>query len=149
MRRTALPSTSMAYTLGGHAENGGPVRSEYGMSKGGRTVNIVESKQGAVTVLSIEGRLDAVSAPALEGKITALAAAGTVRIVLDCAKLEYVSSAGLRVFLSAAKRLKGAQGRFALGGAVQQVREILDMAGFASVLPVLKTAEDAVAACAS
>jgi anti-anti-sigma factor len=112
-------------------------------------VNIIESKQGAVTVLSLEGRLDAVSAPELERKATALAAAGETRIVIDCARLEYVSSAGLRVFLSTAKRLKAVQGRFALGAAVEQVREILEMAGFATVLPVLKTAQDAVAACAS
>jgi anti-sigma B factor antagonist len=112
-------------------------------------VNITESRLGEVTMLGLEGRLDSVSAPELERKIKALTDAGSVRIALDCARLEYVSSAGLRVFLGAAKRLKTAQGRFALGAAVEQVREILDMAGFASVLPVLKTAQDAASACAS
>jgi anti-sigma B factor antagonist len=112
-------------------------------------VNIIESRQGAVTVLSLDGRLDSVSAPELTRQIAALADTGRVRIAIDCARLEYVSSAGLRVFLGAAKRLNAAQGRFALGAAVEQVREILEMAGFANVLPVLKTAQDAASACAS
>jgi len=111
-------------------------------------MNISESKQGNVTILKIEGKLNAMSSPELDKRLASMVESGTRQIVLDLAGLEYVSSAGLRVFLSAAKRLKQAQGKLALANLCAQVQQIFDIAGFESILPVLKTTNEAVDACA-
>ena len=111
-------------------------------------MNISESKQGNVTILKIQGKLDATSSPELDKHLSSLVEKGTRQIALDLASLDYVSSAGLRVFLSAAKRLKQVHGKLALANLSAQVQQIFDIAGFASILPVFKTVNEAVDACA-
>ncbi len=111
-------------------------------------MNIQEIKQGKVSVISVEGRLDSMSSLSFDKHLAKLIDEGNVFIALDCAKLDYVSSAGLRAILSAAKKAKQAKGKLTLGSPSQQVGEILDIAGFASILPIFKTIEEAVNACA-
>lgn len=111
-------------------------------------MNIHETKQGNVNVVSVEGRLDSMSSTEFEKRLINLIDTGNVFVALDCAKLDYVSSAGLRAILSAAKRAKQAKGKLTLGGASAQVSEILDIAGFSSILPIFKTIEEAVSSCA-
>lgn len=110
-------------------------------------MNIQETKQGKTSIIGVEGRLDSMSAPDFEKRLLQLIDEGNVFIALNCAKLDYVSSAGLRAILSAAKRAKQAHGKLTLGNPSQQVGEILDIAGFASILPIFKTIEEAVTAC--
>jgi anti-anti-sigma factor len=107
-------------------------------------MKIHEQRQGPVTIMRAEGRLDATSAPEADRRLAALSEGGARQIVLDLSGVEYVSSAGLRVFLAAAKRMQRAQGRLALAAPAPQVREILDLAGFAAILPVCETVADAV-----
>jgi anti-anti-sigma factor len=89
------------------------------------------------------------SSPSFESRLAKLIEEGNARIALDCAKLDYLSSAGLRAILAAAKRTKQAGGKLTLGNPSQQVNEILDIAGFASILPIFKTLEEAVKDCAT
>lgn len=110
-------------------------------------MNISESKHGNVTILQVQGKLDAVSSPELDKRLVSLVESGTTQITLDLVGLDYVSSAGLRVFLSAAKRLKQAHGKLALANLSTQVQQIFDIAGFESILPVFKTVNEAVQAC--
>ena len=110
-------------------------------------MEISESKQGNVTVVKAQGKLDSASSPELEKFLAGLIAKGTRQIALNLAGLEYVSSAGLRVFLSAAKRLKQSQGKLALANLTPQVQQIFDIAGFNNILPVFKTVNEATAAC--
>ncbi len=108
-------------------------------------MTITEHRQGAVTLVQAHGRLDTSSASETDRHLAALVAAGARMVVLDLAGVEYVSSAGLRVFLSAAKRLQQAQGKLVLARPTPQTREILDMAGFSALIPVFDTTEAAVA----
>lgn len=111
-------------------------------------MNIQETKNGKVSILGVEGRLDSMTALDFEKQLGKLIDAGSVFIALDCAKLDYVSSAGLRAILSAAKKAKQAGGKLAIGSPSRQVGEILDIAGFASILPIFKTIAEAINACA-
>jgi len=111
-------------------------------------MNISESKQGNVTILQVQGKLDAMNSPELDTRLTGLVESGIRQIAVDLAGIDYVSSAGLRVFLSAAKHLKQAQGKLALANPSAQVQQIFDIAGFASILPIFKTLNEAVSACA-
>lgn len=111
-------------------------------------MNIKETKKGRVSILGVEGRLDSMTSLEFEKQLGKLIDAGSVFITLDCSSLDYVSSAGLRAFLSAAKKAKLANGKLAIGNPSKQVSEILDIAGFATILPIFKTVDEAATACA-
>ncbi len=106
-------------------------------------MQISSTKRDDTTIVNIDGRLDSGTAAAAEKQLLDLVAGGARRLVLNCAGLEYVSSAGLRVLLALAKRVGGVQGRLALAAPAAQVREIFDIAGFADILPVFATVEEA------
>lgn len=103
------------------------------------TMKISERQQGAVTIVQAQGRLDATTAADADRRLAALVAAGARQVVLDLAAVEYVSSAGLRVLLTIAKRLQQAQGKLVLASPTPQTRQILDMAGFSALIPVFAT----------
>jgi len=109
-------------------------------------MDIIESQLNAVTVLALSGRLDGLASPTLEQKVNALAAAGTNKIVFDCGQLTYASSAGLRVFLASAKKLKGAGGKAAFANLTPAVREVFELSGFIGIFDVQPTAAEAAAA---
>ncbi|MFM8230294.1 MAG: STAS domain-containing protein, partial [Chthoniobacterales bacterium] len=69
-------------------------------------MEIHESAAHGVPVLKLAGRLDGLAAPDLEKKVNEIIARGDERLVFDCSGVEYASSAGLRVFLLAARQLK-------------------------------------------
>lgn len=112
-------------------------------------MTINERLQDGITILQPQGLLDAVNAPEMDRRLIALISGGTRQIIFDLSGLEYVSSAGLRVFLTAAKRMKQVQGKLALASPAAQTRQILDMAGFSSILPVFDTLPDAINSCAA
>lgn len=85
-------------------------------------------KDGELTVM-IDGRLDTITAPELEGFL-ANNYENTTSLIFDCEKLSYVSSAGLRVLLSAYKRMKNDMKLTNVG---ELVMEVLEMTGFADV----------------
>jgi anti-anti-sigma factor len=94
---------------------------------------------GTTTVVVAEGRLDFGAAAAFQKEIErvlAAAAAGPAPVVVDCAGLEYVSSAGLRVFLLAAKLSQRGSVRFALCTLQPAVREVMDLSGFSRIIAV-------------
>jgi anti-anti-sigma factor len=99
-------------------------------------MEITETLQPTATVLALAGRLDGLASPALDQRIDAALAAGHRTVVLDLAKLDYVSSAGLRVFLTGAKKLKAAGGRATFVALPAPIREVFELSGFLSVLDV-------------
>ena len=85
-------------------------------------------KDGELTVI-IDGRLDTITAPELEGFLTNNYK-DTTSLIFDCEKLSYVSSAGLRVLLSAYKRMKN---EMKLTNVGELVMEVLEMTGFSDI----------------
>jgi anti-anti-sigma factor len=108
-------------------------------------MHITESKEGAITILHLAGRLDASRAPAAGQRIDAAIDAGARQLVLDLAGIEYISSAGLRLLLTTAKRVQHVHGRLVLAAPSAQARQILIMAGFPAIVPV---ADSIAQACA-
>lgn len=102
-------------------------------------MNITETRQGSVFVYQLQGRLDATSAPEVGRRMEAPAKSAAPRVVLDLAGVDYLSSAGLRALLSAAKRMQQAQGRLALAAPATQVKETLAMSGFGDIIPIHDT----------
>jgi anti-sigma B factor antagonist len=91
-----------------------------------------------ITVVIPEGRLDFGTAASFEKELEKVLA-GTpapAALIIDCAGLEYVSSAGLRAFLLAARGSQRAGVRFAVCALQPAVREVFDLSGFSRVIPV-------------
>ena len=84
---------------------------------------------------ALEGRLDTVTAPELETKLKE-ALEGATELVLDMEKLDYISSAGLRVLLSAQKIMTGKEGKMKLTGVSGIIMEIFDTTGFTEILTI-------------
>lgn len=111
-------------------------------------MQLVESRQGGALVVALEGRLDSASCSNFEKTMIAHLDAGAKHIVLDLSKLEYVSSAGLRSMLVAAKKSAGASSRIAVSGLTGNVLQVFEIAGFRSYFTVFPSAEEAVKASA-
>ena len=101
-------------------------------------MEITESRKNGAVIVGVSGRIDASNAAAFEQKLLALIGAGETRLVIDCAQLQYISSAGLRVLLVATKRLSDG-GKLALASLNNQIRDVFDIAGFSSILQICRT----------
>ena len=108
-------------------------------------MNIEQETRGDVLVVRLAGRLDSSSAPELERLLLEQFTAGLKRLVFDFSALDYVSSAGLRVILLAGKKLRAAQGKLALVGLRDMVREVFEMSGFLTLFAVTDTVDEGVA----
>lgn len=106
-------------------------------------MDILETRSGEIVTLVINGKLDGISAPELEAKINGLVSAGVRRIVFDCSGLDYISSAGLRVFLGAAKRLQTVGGRCGFAALSPEVQKIFQLCSFNELLEIHETVADA------
>ncbi len=99
-------------------------------------MQISEEKVNDVTVVSLKGRLDASTSGALESVLNGLAAQKDAKVLVDAAALEYISSAGLRVLLAAAKQFKKVQGRIALCALSANVKQVFEISGFTSIFAI-------------
>ena len=95
----------------------------------------IEIKKGAEeTVIEVSGRLDTVTAPALDKTINE-DIGDTKNLVLDVKGMEYISSAGLRVLLSAQKKMQKI-GSMKVKNVCEEVMDVLEMTGFADILVI-------------
>lgn len=101
-------------------------------------------EEGPVTVVAPHEKLDTGTAPIAEQALGALVDGGARKIVVDLAKVAYVSSAGLRILLMTAKRLRVVGGELRVSELNDTVREVFDISGFSTLLPVFSTTADAV-----
>lgn len=97
-------------------------------------LNIDQKKDGANLVIGLEGRLDTSTAPQLEESVNG-AIADVTDLKFDFAKLEYISSAGLRVLLSTQK-IMNKQGKMVINNVSEEVMEIFDVTGFSDILTI-------------
>lgn len=97
-------------------------------------MNINIEKENGVTLMKIEGRLDTTTAPELEKAINNEGDA-LKSLTLDFKGVDYISSAGLRVLLSAQKKMN-AQGYMELIGVSEAVMDVFEMTGFADILVI-------------
>jgi len=100
---------------------------------------------GDVEAVSLDGQLNSSNAAAVETEMLALLAKGARRVLIDFSRLDYISSAGLRVVLVVAKRLKQAGGQLVLSGMQPHIREVFDISGFLAILDVVASREEALA----
>ncbi|PKN65709.1 MAG: anti-anti-sigma factor [Deltaproteobacteria bacterium HGW-Deltaproteobacteria-15] len=103
---------------------------------------VTKKEKGAVVVL-LNGKLDAGSSPELEKEIDKLLTEGEKHLILDLAELGYISSAGLRVILAGSKKLKNNQGTLYVSSLGSMVREVFEVSGFSSIIPIFPSSDEA------
>jgi len=108
-------------------------------------MKIGEERQDGSLVVAPSGRIDSNSSSELERALLGHAGSGETRIVVDLAEVEYISSAGLRVLLMAAKKLQDAKGRLVLCAMPESVRLVFELAGFLPIFTIETTREAALA----
>lgn len=97
-------------------------------------LNITKEANANKLTFGLEGRLDTTTAPDFEAKIKE-SLDGVSELVIDMKSLEYISSAGLRVLLSAQK-IMNKQGTMVVTNANDDVKEIFDVTGFSDILSI-------------
>ena len=95
-------------------------------------MDITDEEVGSVTVVAMTGNLDTNTAPSMQEHLDALEG----KILVDFSSLDYISSAGLRVLLSTAKRLGGSGGALKLCGFNETVQEVFEISGFNTIFSV-------------
>ncbi len=97
-------------------------------------MTINKTKDGSKLTVALEGRLDTTTAPQLEGELRT-AVDGIEELVIDLQSLDYISSAGLRVLLSAQK-VMNKQGRMTIRNANADIMDIFEVTGFVDILTI-------------
>ena len=97
-------------------------------------MTIEQKKNGNALLLALKGRLDTTTAPQLEAELKE-ALAGVEELTFDLEELEYISSAGLRVLLSAQKAMNK-QGTMKVTHANEMIMEIFEVTGFSDILTI-------------
>lgn len=97
-----------------------------------------------VKIVSIIPRVDASNAKTVETQLTDIINGGTKKLVCNFSQNEYISSAGLRVFLSTLKMMKKSGGEIVLCGLQPYVQEVFDMAGFSQLFTISGSEDEAV-----
>src|SRR5262245_58383659 len=109
-------------------------------------MELTMTRRQAALVIGVQGRLDSGTSSRLEQELLALIAKAEHRLVLDCSQLAYITSAGLRAVLLAAKKLKNTDGTLVLCSLNEAVWKVFELAGFTRILSIRPTLEDALAA---
>ncbi len=104
-------------------------------------MDITENKTDKCTVIGIDGRLDTTNYPVLEKKLMEMIDTGQVRLLVNLAKMDYVSSSGLRILLMALKRITVAKGKFAICSLQENIKEIFEISGFTNIFEIYDNEE--------
>ena len=94
-------------------------------------------------IVSVAGKMEATTAPKLEKAIAGYVESGEKPIILNFDKLNYISSAGLRVVLFSAKQLKMNRQDLLISGLTGSVKNVFELSGFYSIFKIFETVEAA------
>ena len=97
-------------------------------------LNTTKSIEDGVIKFALEGRLDTVTSPIFEAEIKG-SLEDAKNLILDFEKLDYISSAGLRVLL-AAQKIIGGEGQMKLINVNETIMEIFEVTGFTDILTI-------------
>ncbi len=107
----------------------------------------VETRQlKSVSIVKVSGRVDSLTAPDLEKALQDMLTADRTQLVVDLQETEYMSSAGLRVLVSALKAAKKSGGNVRLAQPSVRVKEVIDLAGLTPVFDIHPDVIEAVGA---
>lgn len=103
-----------------------------------------KSIESGLSVISLDGYLDPYTTPHFEEALQVEFDEGRYQIIVDCAKLTYVCSAGLGVFMSFIEEIREKDGDIKICGLVPKVRQVFDILGFTDIFDMLDDLPSAV-----
>lgn len=109
-------------------------------------MEIVQEKTNDIVIIKLIGKLDSNTASQLESSLMPIIDAGEKKIIVDGVQLDYISSAGLRVLLMAAKKLKAVEGKIVLSSLKDYIKEVFEIAGFNMIFSIYGDIKEAEAA---
>lgn len=99
-------------------------------------MNIASQVTPERIIISVEGRIDTTNYGEFESGVNKILENFTPEVVMDCSALSYISSSGLRIFLTIHKKMMGAGGKLILKSLQPSIREIFDISGFSSIFTI-------------
>jgi anti-anti-sigma factor len=108
-------------------------------------MNIQQNVLDGITLIAPAGRIDTTTSATVEEAIRKAVDQGARDLVVDFTGVDYISSAGLRVFLVLAKRMRDLKGRLVLCAMPEPVRQVFHLAGFLPLFNVEPTRDSALA----
>jgi anti-anti-sigma factor len=109
-------------------------------------MEFAQDQAGEVAIVKLAGRFDSGAAQPAEESFAQMLGSGPPRLVIDMSRVEYISSAGLRVLLVVAKKVQQAKGKMVLFGLLPNVREVFSVSGFDKIFAIEAGVDAAVAA---
>jgi anti-anti-sigma factor len=109
-------------------------------------MEINEMKTESCIIIGIIGRLDTTNYGILEKQLKELIDARQIKILVDCSKMDYVSSSGLRILLMTLKSITQLNGKFVLCNLQENINEIFEISGFNSIFEIYPTQNEALKA---
>jgi anti-sigma B factor antagonist len=106
-------------------------------------MEITEKNIEKCMIIGIQGRLDTISSAVFEKRLTELMDHQVDRILVNCSQMDYISSSGLRILLTALKRITAAKGKVVLCGMNDDINEIFAIAGFTNIFEIYPGEEEA------
>ncbi len=107
-------------------------------------MQIVHKEEYGIACLAIKGRMDAAVAIETEKAVDKILDGNNNRLLFDLGDLEYLSSYGLRIILKAAKKIKLRGGKIILCSLIDNVKEVFDVCGFGSNIPIADSVESGI-----
>lgn len=107
-------------------------------------MEIAEKDHKHCTVIKVTGRIDSETSPELEKYLAKIYKAGQYHIVMDLSGVDFISSAGLRVLVSARKKCHRKRGDVVLSGLSPRLKAAIDLVGFDLLFKIFDKLEDAV-----
>lgn len=108
-------------------------------------MEITRTRRQGILQLGLQGRIDFGEAAQLEGELSSLIAAGEVQMVMDFSEVTSISSHGLRVIMRFSRELSNRHGKLVLHSLSEDVRRSFDATGFAMILRISNTPDEAFA----
>ncbi|MEN8249030.1 MAG: STAS domain-containing protein [Bacteroidota bacterium] len=107
-------------------------------------INIETLKEDQITILVINGEVDASSSIQLDESLGSVIGSGEPKILIDCTSLNYISSAGLGVFMSYIEDINSKQLKVVLFGLNEKVFNVFGILGLDQLLTLVSTKEEAI-----
>ncbi len=109
-------------------------------------MEISQEREGDIIVINPTGRINNDTSPAFQTRLLGCVGSAAATVLVDFSRVEYISSAGLRALMIAAKQSKATNGRLAVAALTPIVKEIFAISHFGLVVQVFETRVEAVAA---
>ena len=109
-------------------------------------MNVEHQVLDTVDLVFMSGRVDAQSAPGVNEEIVNILDQGKNKMLINFKDLEYISSAGLRILIIIAKKLRASEGGLALCSLEEKIYEVFDVSGFTAIFQIYDTQEEAIKA---